>query len=153
VLAPSIPASNSDALHVIRAALIYHSLHAMLGDAQYCVQELADLRRRLRFLDRTIAKAKAGKAPGSLLKKGDRHLTTTVFFGVYACRFGASPLFQQAARHVVWDCDQQPDCKVFRRSADEEEPNLDLVVNVWPNLPKVIRSMIVAMVRVADGRK
>ena len=36
--------------------------------------------------------------PSSLLKKGDRHLTAHRFSRVFASQFGASPLFQQAAR-------------------------------------------------------
>ncbi len=34
----------------------------------------------------------------SLLNKGDRHFTITIFRGIYVCQFGASPLLQQAVR-------------------------------------------------------
>ena len=42
----------------------------------------------------------------SLLKKWDRHLTTTVFRGTCVYQFGASPLFQQAARDKFPDFDR-----------------------------------------------
>jgi cysteine desulfurase len=43
----------------------------------------------------------ANPAPSSLLKKGDRHLTATVFRGVYTVGSEPVPLFQQAASHVL----------------------------------------------------
>ncbi len=54
----------------------------------------------------------AGKERNSLLKKGDRHLTTVFFAGFFACRFGASPLFQRAAKRpsatVTWPLSPDP---------------------------------------------
>jgi hypothetical protein len=38
--------------------------------------------------------------PSSLLKKGDRHLTTTVTCGIHIGQFGASSLLQQADDYV-----------------------------------------------------
>jgi uncharacterized protein YeaO (DUF488 family) len=37
---------------------------------------------------------------GMLVEKGDRHLTTIVVRGLFACQFGASPLFQRAASQI-----------------------------------------------------
>jgi zinc transport system substrate-binding protein len=53
--------------------------------------------------------------PNSPLKKGDRHLKPIVFRRVFTCRFGASPLFQQAANGPLNKGDRHLTPIVFRR--------------------------------------